>query len=153
MTPSQTRSMPRDKEMIPRILLLAVAALVLSVLALVTYATITHRPLTAVPADGPIRAEQTVQIFGANDGSVTVLNTSGALVAELSATEGGFVAGVARALSYERGIRGINPTAPVRLVQFEDGRIALFDDTTGQRIEIMGFGRDNLAAFARLITN
>jgi hypothetical protein len=40
---------------------------------------------------------------------------------------------------------------PVRLVAFEDGRLALFDDATEWRAELIGFGRDNYAVFARLL--
>jgi putative photosynthetic complex assembly protein len=39
----------------------------------------------------------------------------------------------------------------VRLIRFEDGRIALKDDLTGWRAELIGFGADNTAAFARLL--
>jgi hypothetical protein len=33
----------------------------------------------------------------------------------------------------------------------EDGRIELIDDTTGWSADLMGNGRDNVAAFARLV--
>lgn len=141
----------RDKELVPRVLLLAVAGLVLSVMALVAYATITHRPLDASPADGPVAKELSVRLLGYNDGSVEVWDTNGKLIRQLSPAEGGFVAGVARALAHERGKSKIDPAEPVRIVQFEDGRVAVFDDTTRQRVEILGFGRDNLAAFKRLL--
>jgi hypothetical protein len=41
--------------------------------------------------------------------------------------------------------------APLRLVRRENGHVAILDDTTGWSIELIGYGQDNVAAFAKLI--
>ncbi len=146
-----TRALPQDREMIPRILLRAMFGLVLVTLALVTFARLTDRPLEAMPADGPVAQERVIQIFGSMSGKARVLDQHGGLIADLSETEGGFVSGVWRSLNHERAKANIDPNAPVRLVQFTDGRLALFDDATGFRVELRGFGADNTAAFLRLL--
>ena len=58
---------------------------------------------------------------------------------------------MARVLRRERMKVGVAADAPIRLVQFADGHIALFDDFTGFEAQIAGFGADNKAAFARLL--
>ena len=146
-----TKALPHDREKIPRILLRAMLGIVLVTLALVTFARLTDRPLEARPTDGPIAQERVIQIFGSMSGKARVLDQQGHLIADLDAREGGFISGVWRSLNHERSKIKADQNAPVRLVQFTDGRLALFDDTTGFRVELRGFGADNTAAFLRLL--
>lgn len=148
-----TQAIRRDRERIPTLLVRAMFGLVFVVLLLVTYARVTERPLEAKPVDGPIAQERVIHIFGTMAGAAKVLDANGTLIADLDPTRGGFIAGIWRSLNHERSKVGIDPSGPVRLVQFEDGRLALFDDLTGFRIELIGFGADNTAAFARLFEN
>lgn len=141
----------RDKEMIPTLLLRAMLFLVLACLAIVAYARVTDRPLEAKFPDQPIIEERTIQIFGEMSGAARVLDGEGRLVMDLSPEEGGFIAGMTRALSRERMKVGVADSAPVRIVRYEDGHIALIDDSTGWEAQIIGFGKDNTAAFERLL--
>jgi len=141
----------RDRELVPRFLVRAVGTLMLISLVLVAYARFTDRPLEAVPPEGAVAAERVVVLFSDMSGAVRVLDAQGSVVADLGPEEGGFISGVGRALARERTKHGVPETAPVRLVRYADGRIALFDDLTGWRAELIGFGRDNAAAFARLL--
>lgn len=148
-----TNALPKDKEMVPRVLLRAMFGLVIAVLLLVGYATVTDRPLEATPSNGPIAQERVIHIFGTMAGAAKVLDATGTLIADLDPTKGGFIAGIWRTLNHERSKIDADLTAPVRLVQFQDGRLAIFDDTTEFRIELTGFGNDNTAAFVRLLNN
>ena len=65
--------------------------------------------------------------------------------------EGGFIAGVTRAMARERIKYDVAADAPVRIVRFADGRLGLRDDFSGWRVELLGFGADNTAAFDRLL--
>jgi len=149
MAMSQTQT--RDKEAIPRILVAAMFTMVALILALVAMARFTDRPLEALPVDGVIAVEREIHIWGELSGRATVTDLQGNVIATLGPNEGGFVSGVKRAITHVRGTAGIDPDAPVRLMRFEDGRLALRDETTGYRVELAGFGRDNTAAFARLL--
>jgi putative photosynthetic complex assembly protein len=59
--------------------------------------------------------------------------------------EQGFVRGSLRALSRERYSRGIDLIARV------DGRVTLFDPSTGQRVDLESFGPTNTAEFSRFL--
>jgi len=142
---------PRDREMVPRFLLRAVATLVVATLVAVTWARLTDRPLEAVPPEGPVAQERLLTIDAHMSGAARVFDGSGTLVADLGPSEGGFVSGVARALARVRLTHNVAPDAPVRLVRYADGRLALFDPLTDWRVELIGFGPDNTAAFARLM--
>ncbi|MEM8751915.1 MAG: photosynthetic complex assembly protein PuhC [Pseudomonadota bacterium] len=142
----------RDKEKIPTLLLRAMLTLVLCSLLIVAYARLTDRPLEATPPTGiPVIKERSIILSGGMNGAAQVLDLDGSLIASLTPEEGGFISGVYRVLAHERKKIDAPRHAPVRLVAYEDGRLALFDDLTGWRAELIGFGRDNYAAFARLL--
>lgn len=142
---------PGDKEKIPRALVRGAGALMLLSLLLVGYARLTDRPLEAKPAEGPVAQERVIHLYGDVTGAVRVLDQYGSVISDLGPENGGFISGVGRSLARERGKSGLSLDAPVRLVRYEDGRLALHDDLSGWRVELMGFGRDNAAAFAALL--
>lgn len=145
-------SVKAKPDLIPTPLKVAVVALLMIVLAVVGLARLTDQPLIAEPAmDAPVAAERLIFLHGEMDGAAVVQDQTGAVIARLSPEEGGFVAGVQRALALVRGRHGVDEHAPVRLIRFEGGRLALVDDYTGWRVELIGFGADNTAAFARLL--
>lgn len=148
VSPPPMRS--HDKERIPRILLRAMVLLVVASLCLASYARLTGRPLEATPPEGPVADQRLLRIYAEMSGAARVLDAQGMFVAELAPEAGGFIAGVSRALARVRRPHGVAADAPVRLIQYQDGRLALKDDATGWRMEIAGFGADNRAAFAKL---
>ena len=115
----------RDKEMIPTRLLLAMLALVLLVLSLVTVASITDRPLEALPPDRPIAAEREIRIYAEMTGNVLVTTVTGETIADLGPEQGGFIAGVGRVLTRERAKIGSLGSEPVRLILFENGTMTI----------------------------
>lgn len=141
----------RQREVISRRLLRAMGLLVASSLAIVTYARVTDRPLEAMPVDGKIVDERVVHVFADMNGAAKILDVDGSVIADLPPTEGGFIAGVWRAVTFERHKIGVDPDAPVTLMRFEDGRLALRDEAGEGRYELIGFGPGNAAAFARLL--
>lgn len=151
---AEQKLVERDKEMIPTILIRAMFALCVSVLIIVAYARITDRPLEAMPPsveEVPVVQERTVRIFASMDGSARVFDPDGNMIISFSETEGGFVAGIYRVLERERGAVGLSASEPIRVVRFSDGRIGLRDDYTDFRAELVGFGADNEAVFARIL--
>lgn len=155
MTPAESRLIARDREMVPTILLRAMGVMVLCALFITGYATITDRPLEAMPAmEGEVGVMKSRAIFLDADGmtgAARVLDRTGAVIADLDPSQGGFVAGVQRVLKFEREKRGLGMEMPVRLILFENGQLSLRDDATGWRAELIGFGAKNADTFARLL--
>lgn len=153
MTP-EARLRDRDREMIPVMLLRAMLVLVLCALGIVSYAVLTDRPLEAMPRvteEGVVKSRAILIQADGTTGAARVLDGSGTVIADLDPDQGGFVAGVHRALSFERRRQGVPEEAPVRLVLYDTGQLSLRDDTTGWRAELVGFGAKNADAFARLL--
>lgn len=151
-TDPRQRPARTEKEKIPAVLIRAMFGLTLFALVLVTWARLTDQPLSALPdASEPVAVERQIVIQGSNSGRATVYDTDGNVIREYGPLEGGFISGIWRVLRLERGKIDAPLDAPVRLVRYESGRLSLYDDLTGWRAELIGFGADNAAAFARLL--
>ncbi|MGB3554458.1 MAG: photosynthetic complex assembly protein PuhC [Jannaschia sp.] len=154
MTP-EARLRSRDREMVPVVLLRAMGVLVVCALLITAYATLTDRPLEAMPAlEGEMNIVKERAILIDADGvtgAARVLDANGSVIADLDPEQGGFVAGVHRVLVFEREKRGLTMQAPIRLILFENGQLSLRDDATGWRAEMIGFGAKNADTFARLL--
>ncbi|CAN0099764.1 unnamed protein product, partial [Chrysoparadoxa australica] len=123
---SQTRIHAKEDELVPRILVRAVMALILAILALVTIASVTDRPLESTPANGEILTERAIFISGAASGAARVLDANGALLADFDAENGGFVAGIDRVIIRERNKVGDDLSAPVILRLRAGNRLSLY---------------------------
>ncbi|PKQ11602.1 MAG: pullulanase [Alphaproteobacteria bacterium HGW-Alphaproteobacteria-1] len=142
---------PADRDLVPRAMVRAMLALVLTVLALVSYYVYTDRPLVATPPEAEVILERTVFLTGEMSGAATVLDAQGTLIGRLSPETGGFIAGVGRVLDRERTKHGVSLTGPVTIIGRADGRVSIHDPSTGWGADLMGFGQDNARAFVRLL--
>ena len=146
------RPAERDaKEIIPRGLLLGMAALALASLAIATFGVLTGQPHTGVPGAAGIVAERAIILEGHGAKAVTVRDDRGGVLYDLD--HGGFVAVIQNGLQRARLVAGVDQALPVRLVRFANGRLTIIDPATGWSAELHAFGDDNRAAFERLMTN
>jgi putative photosynthetic complex assembly protein len=136
-------------DMIPVGLVRMMVGLVVVTLALVTYASVTGREKVAIPADAPIVQEWSLRLVGRGAQAVQVRDGENNLLADLD--HGGFVTVIQNGLETMRRRHGIDPDLPIRIVQFENGRLAAIDPLTDYRVELTVFGPDNQAAFERLL--
>jgi putative photosynthetic complex assembly protein len=152
MTMVSPRMRRDDKELVPRFLIRAMVALMVCSVALVSFAVLTDRPLEAVLVEAPIVAERSVLLTGNRSGTYTVTDVAtGDVIAMSSEDKAGFIGVIGKSISFERGRQGLAEDAPVRVVRRENGHIAILDDTTGMVVELIGYGADNVAAFARIV--
>ncbi|MEO9575561.1 MAG: photosynthetic complex assembly protein PuhC [Tateyamaria sp.] len=140
-----------NDELVPRVLIRAVLALLLAVTSLVAIAVLTDRPLEATPPQGEILIERAIFISGNATGAALVLDANGSVIADFPADKGGFVAGIERVIDRERMKIGAEASAPVMLRLREGNRLSIYDPETDWSAELMGFGADNLRTFARLL--
>lgn len=150
---SQLRSQMRmrDVEMVPLFLVRAMFALMAGALILVGYAVLSGRPHVGVPGLGPIVAETVLRLEGSRQGNVAVYDETGTVVARSETDKNGFIGVIWRVMARERMKRGVPDAGPVRVVRRENGTIAILDTVTDWSVELVGYGQDNVAAFARLV--
>lgn len=137
----------RDKEMIPKPLLYAMAGIALSSLALTSYASLTDRPLEGVPVMQPVVAERALSFTRTADGEVRVAE-DGVELARLTSRSAGFIDAYTSALARKRGVARADPFAPIRIARFENGHIVVIDPETGWRVDPRAYGRDSEGVFA-----
>ena len=152
MSGLQTQMRHRDRDMVPRILVQGMFALMAASVALVALAQWTGRPNTGVLIAAPVVTERAVLLQGGRDMTYTVTDAAtGAVIARSSDPLDGFIGVIGRVIDRDRLVNRIEGTPPVRLVRRDNGHTAIIDDATGLTIELIGYGADNVAAFARLL--
>ena len=145
-------AMPRSPDHVPPVALRAAAALVVGAILAIGAARLGGVTPAATPPVSAPAAERALVIIPHADGGARVTDAvTGVLVADLDPLGAGFIAGVDRALARIRMQNGLDRDLPVRLVRWQDGRFSLIDPASGWRMELQGFGPDNLEAFARLL--
>ena len=156
MQHSQTSSLAnqmkhRDREMVPRFLVQGMFALMIATLALVTYARVTDRPLEGVIAASPIVAERTMTMEGDRSSGIALIAPDGTLLARSDEPRKGFIDVIWVSVMRARKLAHVDPGAPIRVVRHENGRVSVLDDASGWTITLIGYGVDNVAAFASLL--
>ncbi|WP_444462897.1 photosynthetic complex assembly protein PuhC [Rhodobacter capsulatus] len=138
-----------EAELIPKPLLRAMIGIALLSLALTSYAVLTGRPREGVPPPGNVVAEKLVVLKDIDARHVTVSDPEGNLLLDLP--EGGFVDVMAAAVRRSRAVARITDNPPVRIVRYDNGRLAMEDPATGWSTELYAFGADSKAAFERIL--
>lgn len=85
------------------------------------------------------------------DGAVLARAAGSLRMVEVFEGENGFLRGTLRGLARTRRSEQVSPALPFRLAQWPDGRLTLDDPATGRHVELLAFGADNAAVFARLL--
>lgn len=131
--------------------------IVVTVLATL-FISLTHR-LADTKADKPSIAmhgqaveSQSLHFVDLSGGQISVVDAdNNREITRLLSGEDGFMRSVMRGLVRERKAHGLGPEIPFELTLWEDGLVSLIDPATERRIEISAFGKDNVAAFTRLL--
>lgn len=151
MLGNRTPMRHEDHHMVPKVVVQAMFALMIGSMGIVAYAQLADVPQAGVLVEAPIVAERTVILTGDRTGIYTVADVDGTPIAISNADKAGFIGVIGRVFAFERDRMGVALDAPVRVVRRDNGNIAVLDDATGLNVELIGYGVDNVAAFARLI--
>ena len=141
----------RDKDMVPRFLVVAMFSLMAASLAIVAYAQWMDVPQRGVVNAAPVAREITVQFETSREGVSTIYNMDGGQIAHSADDKMGFVGVVGIVIARERLVADLPNTTPVTVIERTNGTYAIEDPATGLSIELIGYGADNVAAFAGLL--
>ncbi|MEJ6396656.1 photosynthetic complex assembly protein PuhC [Yoonia sp. 208BN28-4] len=141
----------RDREMVPLFLVRAMFGLMFASVALVTFAKVTDQPLTGVRDTSPVIKEVAITLEGNRSDGVNIIDPTGTIIAHSSDDKAGFIDVIWNSVTRERIVQDIISNDPLRLVRRENGHTAIIDPATGWSIELIGYGQDNVAAFASLL--
>ena len=143
----------KQGEMVTRAMIRAICALVIGVLVLVCYASITNRTPSAVVPQGEILKSQMLIIESENTGASRIFSTEGVLIANLTAKQGGFISSIDRSVRRQRALAKVPQGGPVLLTIDHLGRLKITDPDSGWSADLMAFGESNTRAFATLLDN
>ncbi len=151
MSQMERQMRKRDKEMVPTILVQAMFALMIGSLALVAYAQWADVPKVGVLEPSPVAESRDVTLVGDRSGKYEVLDERGTVIASTADPRAGFIGVIGRAIDREREVFGVDATGPITVARRENGNIAIIDPNTKMSIDLIGYGKDNVAAFANLL--
>lgn len=135
----------------PRVPLVAGAALVLASLALVAFVRLTGVGVAHYPDAAAVEVRE-LRFEDRADGGIRVVDARDGAQVDVLTGPNGFVRGTLRGFARDRKRQGVGPEVPLRLVGRADGRLTLEDPATGRRVDLESFGPTNAAAFAHLMT-
>ncbi|WP_238928857.1 photosynthetic complex assembly protein PuhC [Alexandriicola marinus] len=138
--------------MVPRILVQAMFGLMIASVALVAFAQLTDRPQVGVLIEAPIVQERSIHLSGDRTGNYVATDAlTGEVLVNSAQNKNGFVGVIGRVMDRERMLHNVSSSEPFRIVLRDNGHIAIIDDSTDNVIELIGYGADNVASFARLM--
>ncbi len=139
---------------IPRPMIVAVGIMLLAILAGTAALRVGDvPPIAQGPALGEAELRLPVRLAPLDGGGVAILDPgTGREHARLAPGEDGFMRGLLRVLDRERMLHGVPSEGPVEILRWPGGHLALRDPATEWRAELIGFGADNFAAFATLVS-
>ena len=97
-------------------------------------------------------AERSLRFDDRADGAVVVSLAGSGQVLDVMTGQNGFLRGTLRGFARTRRQDGLGSGPPLRLTGYADGRLTLFDPSTGRAVELEAFGSQNEAVFVRLLT-
>ena len=140
----------KQLEVMPKKFLQALVLLVLVVLTTVFAYRFMNYPLMGVPPKAMIIKEVDLVFVERNRFDVIVSDKYGKVLAESTDGINGFLGVVFNAVKRERIKKRIDGDNILRMLQYENGRIAIIDDWTGMEIQVNSFGEKNLEVFSLL---
>ncbi len=150
-TVDKARIHATERELVPRLFVRAMFGMVMLCLVMVSAYRWLDGPVQYTAPDSPVVIEKTLFLEGAMSGAAKVFAEDGTVIAEYAPEEGGFISGMWRVLQRERTKARVDLNGPVIVRARENNRLEIFDPSTGWGADLMGFGADNSAAFARLL--
>jgi len=101
--------------------------------------------------DTPIVDQVNVQFVSSREGMSTVFDMDGNQIAASGEDKMGFIGVIGIAVRREREVAGLTNDAPLTILKRESGTYGILDPETGWSMELIGYGADNVAAFAKLL--
>lgn len=141
----------RDKDMVPRFLVVAMFSLMAASLAIVAYAQWMDVPQRGVVNAAPVANEITVQFETSREGVSTIYDMDGNQIAHSADDKMGFIGVIGIVIARERLVADLPNITPVTVIERTNGTYAITDPATGWSVELIGYGADNVAAFAGLL--
>lgn len=103
------------------------------------------------PGGHPV-ASVALRVEDRADGSIRVEDAATQrLIETIEPGRDNFIRATLRSFGQARLRAGLTPAEPFRLTRYDDGSLALIDETTGRKVNIEAFGPTNAFSFGKLL--
>ncbi|MEL7164660.1 MAG: photosynthetic complex assembly protein PuhC [Pseudomonadota bacterium] len=130
-----------------------VAGLLALVLGIVTVSTLTDDGAVRQVTETEILDERIMLVDGSITGAATITGADGQPIAEFADGEAVFITTIARVVERQRIKSGVPLDGPIHLRRRAPNRLSVYDPVTRAEFGLSSFGKDNIAAFAALLTD
>ena len=125
-------------------------AMVASILFVIGFQIFNFEPVNVSP-NSSIISSKLIYIEQSDDLATKILNESGAILVEHPKGEQSFVSTVLTVINRDRLKKNLDKSGPLILQQKENGRLSIFDPSSGKEYDLMGFGEDNILVFRDIL--
>ena len=125
-------------------------AMVASILFVIGFQIFNFEPVNVSPNSGII-SSKLIYIEQSDDLATKILNENGAILVEHPKGEQSFVSTVLTVINRDRLKKNLDTSGPVILQQKENGRLSIFDPSSKNELDLMGFGEDNILVFRDIL--
>ena len=125
-------------------------AMVASILFVIGFQIFNFEPVNVSP-NSSIISSKLIYIEQSDDLATKILNENGAILVEHPKGEQSFVSTVLTVINRDRLKKNLDKSGPLILQQKENGRLSIFDPSSGKEYDLMGFGEDNILVFRDIL--
>ena len=125
-------------------------AMVASILFVIGFQIFNFEPVN-VSLNSSIISSKLIYIEQSDDLATKILDENGATLVEHPKGEQSFVSTVLTVINRDRLKKNLDKSGPLILQQKENGRLSIFDPSSGKEYDLMGFGEDNILVFRDIL--
>ena len=125
-------------------------AMVASILFVIGFQIFNFEPVNVSP-NSSIISSKLIYIEQSDDLATKILNENGAILVEHPKGEQSFVSTVLTVINRDRLKKNLDKSGPLKKKKKENGRLSIFDPSSGKEYDLMGFGEDNILVFRDIL--
>ena len=126
------------------------AAMLASIIFVIGYQVLNFEPIN-VSQNSKIISSKLIYLEQSDDLATKILNENGDILVEHPKGEQSFVSTVLTVINRDRLKKNLDTSGPVILQQKENGRLSIFDPSSKNELDLMGFGEDNILVFRNIL--
>ena len=126
------------------------AAMLASIIFVIGFQVLNFEPIN-VSQNSKIISSKLIYLEQSDDLATKILNENGAILVEHPKGEQSFVSTVLTVINRDRLKKNLDTSGPVILQQKENGRLSIFDPSSKNELDLMGFGEDNILVFRNIL--
>ena len=124
--------------------------MLLALLGVISFQILNFEPLN-IPKNSAVISSKLIYLQRDEALSTEIMDESEIILAEYPKGRETFVSSLVTVIERDRLKRNMDKSGPLILQQTDNKRISIFDPTTAIKIDLMGFGAENVRIFSEIL--